>query len=108
MVLEKEGSLLVMPKFQAFLSKILVTDTGTRDLYRYKGVLAARQRDGNACLYILQGVHDMPEMTFSGVWPQGKPIKTQVVIIGRKLDREAYREQFEACFDPDARTFATV
>jgi G3E family GTPase len=106
MVLEKDGSMLVMSKFQAFLAKIL--EERSVDLYRYKGVLAARQRDGNPCLYILQGVHDMPEMTFSGVWPQGKPIKTQVVIIGRKLEMESYREQFEACFDADAPTFANV
>eukprot|EP00440_Ansanella_granifera_P024586 gb/GFBE01026700.1/.p1 GENE.gb/GFBE01026700.1/~~gb/GFBE01026700.1/.p1 ORF type:complete len:488 (+),score=136.63 gb/GFBE01026700.1/:1-1464(+) len=95
MVLEKVGSGLDMHKFHHFLSQIL--EERSVDLYRYKGVLAAEQ-DGKTVLYILQGVHDMPELTFSGEWPEGKPVKTQVVIIGRKLDRESYRKGFEACF----------
>mmetsp|Transcript_77364 Transcript_77364/g.207488 ORF Transcript_77364/g.207488 Transcript_77364/m.207488 type:complete len:471 (+) Transcript_77364:86-1498(+) len=106
MVLEKDGCMLVMSKFQAFLAQIL--QERSVDLYRYKGVLAAKQRDGTPCLYILQGVHDMPELTFSGTWPQGKPVRTQVVIIGRKLERERYRAEFEACFDAAAPTFASV
>jgi len=106
MVLEKDGCMLVMSKFQAFLAQIL--QERSVDLYRYKGVLAAKQRDGTPCLYILQGVHDMPELTFSGAWPQGKPVRTQVVIIGRKLERERYRAEFEACFDAAAPTFASV
>jgi len=67
------------------------------DLYRYKGVLAA----GNASkidLYILQGVHDMPELVYSGKWPDGKPVKTQIVLIGRKLDTQRYRKEFAECF----------
>lgn len=95
MVLEKCGSGLDMHKFQHFLSGIL--QERSVDLYRYKGVLAAEQ-DGKTVLYILQGVHDMPEVTFSGEWPEGKPVKTQMVIIGRKLDREKYKAGFEECF----------
>lgn len=96
MVLEKAGSTLSMHKFQAFLGEIL--EERSVDLYRYKGVLAV-EHDGVPALYILQGVHDMPELTYSGEWPAGKPIKTQVVIIGRKLDRGRYRIGFEECFN---------
>jgi len=95
MVLEKVGAGLSMSRFQHFLSTIL--QERSVDLYRYKGVLAAKQQ-GTTVLYIIQGVHDMPELTFSGEWPQGKPIKTQFVIIGRRLDTVAYRKGFEACF----------
>merc|ERR1711920_552668 len=97
MVLEKEGCALNMSRFKQFLATIL--EERSVDLYRYKGVLAARASDGKPALYVLQGVHDMPELTFSGMWPEGKPVKTQVVIIGRKLDRERYRSEFDDCFD---------
>jgi len=95
MVLEKEGAGLDMHKFQEWLGTIL--QERSVDLYRYKGVLAAMQ-DEQKSLYILQGVHDMPELTFSGTWPEGKPLKTQVVLIGRKLDTERYKKEFLACF----------
>lgn len=95
MVMEKADKGLNMHKFQEFLGTIL--QERSVDLYRYKGVLHVEQ-DGASSLYILQGVHDMPEVTFSGKWPEGKPVKTQVVIIGRKLEKARYRELFEGCF----------
>jgi len=97
MVLESCGAGLDMHKFQEFLHQIL---NNSVDLYRYKGVLAVsdKGRTGKTLMYILQGVHDMPEVTFSSEWPSEKPVKTQIVMIGRKLDREAYRKEFLACF----------
>lgn len=109
MVLEKDLIPLDMHKFQEFLGEML--QERSVDLYRYKGVLAVRNHDDKTALYILQGVHDMPEVTYSGSWPAGKPVKTQVVLIGRKLDRERYRKQFESCFgesDPPAAHVAMV
>jgi len=96
MVLENSSGGLNMHKFQTFLGTII--QERSVDLYRYKGVLAAMQ-EGSQSLYILQGVHDMPELTFSGKWPDGKPVKTQVVLIGRKLEKERYTEMFNGCFD---------
>jgi len=96
MVLQKDGSGLDMRKFQHWLSSVV--QERSVDLYRYKGVLASMQ-DGSPALYILQGVHDMPELTFSGKWPAGKPMKTQVVLIGRKLEKERYVKEFAECFD---------
>merc|ERR1712108_123964 len=86
MVLEADGPRLNMSKFQHFLGTIL--QERAQDLYRYKGVLAVNDSKSTA-LYILQGVHDMPELTYSGEWPQGKPVKSQVVLIGRKLYTES-------------------
>jgi len=96
MVLERRGDALNMHAFQEFLGKIL--EEKSVDLYRYKGVLAV-EGGGKTLLYILQGVHDMPEITFSGEWPENKPKKTQLVMIGRKLDEDTYRENFNKCFD---------
>jgi len=95
MVLEMEGCDMDMDAFQHFLSQIL--QERSVDLYRYKGVLCA-SNDGYPALYIIQGVHDMPEITFSGKWPDGKPKKSQFVIIGRKLEKEKYKKMFDECF----------
>merc|ERR1712039_916465 len=88
-----------MDRFKLWLAQII--QERSVDLYRYKGVLAVKGRRGNFAgkilLYVLQGVHDMPEITAYGGWPEGKPIKTQVVIIGRKLDPAQYREDFKKC-----------
>jgi len=94
MVLEMVDKALDMRKFQLFLSTII--QERSVDLYRYKGVLATVSK-GATVRHVLQGVHDMPEITFSGEWPAGKPIRTQIVIIGRKLDREVYKERFSKC-----------
>lgn len=106
MVLEMEGDALDHQMFMEFLHGII--QERSVDLYRYKGVLAIRPSkrpdnpkaaalEGKTLLYILQGVHDMPEVTFSGVWPEGKPMKTQIVIIGRKLNAAQYRQDFAKC-----------
>lgn len=97
MVLEVTGAGLKLDKFQHFLHNILAERSV--DLYRYKGVLAVEQKE-MTLLYILQGVHDMPELTFSGEWPVGKPVKTQIVLIGRKLDEAEYRKDFAECVEP--------
>mmetsp|Transcript_25672 Transcript_25672/g.85694 ORF Transcript_25672/g.85694 Transcript_25672/m.85694 type:complete len:484 (+) Transcript_25672:69-1520(+) len=94
MVLEVQGSVLDMHKFEHFLGSII--QERSTDLYRYKGVLATVSK-GKTVRYILQGVHDMPEITFSGEWPEGKPVKTQIVIIGRKLEKQKYRDMFKEC-----------
>jgi G3E family GTPase len=98
MVCEMPDRGLNMHKFQMMLGTIL--QERAQDLYRYKGVLHVKDaRAQGPSLYILQGVHDMPELTFSGAWPEGKPPKTQVVLIGRQLEKERYRKMFMECFD---------
>jgi len=94
MLLEMKGSALDVGRFQMFLESIL--KERSVDLYRYKGILAVEQQ-GTVVRYVLQGVHDMTEISFSGEWPSDVPIKTQVVIIGRKLEKEAWQEKFAEC-----------
>jgi len=94
MLLEMAGAALEVDKFQAFLEELL--SERSVDLYRYKGVLAVRQR-GVVVRYILQGVHDTSEVSFSGAWPEDRPVKTQVVLIGRKLERELWKQRFAEC-----------
>jgi len=94
MVLEMKDASLDMRKFQHWLAGVI--QERSVDLYRYKGVMAVKH-GAKTLLYILQGVHDMPEITFSGEWPEGKPVKTQIVMIGRKLDPTKYRAEFKLC-----------
>jgi len=80
--------------FRDFLDDLIALNAV--DLYRYKGVVAMLQ--GNQVVrYVLQGVHDTCDVSFSGAWPKGVPVKTQVVLIGRKLDREVWTKRFQNC-----------
>ncbi|CAK0876562.1 unnamed protein product [Prorocentrum cordatum] len=97
MVLERAGSALNMHKFQIFLGSIL--EQRSVDLYRYKGVLAVEQ-DGGPALYILQGVHDMPELTYSrGVACREAHQDAAGHHAGGHLDKDRYRKDFDGCFD---------
>jgi len=96
MLLEMEDAPLDGRRFSAFLQKIL--KERSIDLYRYKGILAVRQRD-LIVRYVLQGVHDMSEITFSSEWPAERPVKSQVVIIGRDLDTKSWKQAFAECVD---------
>eukprot|EP00435_Cladocopium_sp_Y103_P068352 s4_g31.t1 len=62
----------------------------------YKGIIAF-ERDGTVVRYVLQGVHDMVDIAFSGEWPAEKPLRTQVVLIGRNLDKEELQESINRC-----------
>jgi len=101
MLLEMSGAALNVDRFQAFLDGILAERSV--DLYRYKGVLAVEAR-GVIVRYVLQGVHDMAQVSFSGEWPSDKPVKTQVVIIGRKLEKDLWQERFAACAESEKQT----
>nr|UVT37963.1 CobW domain-containing protein 2 [Scrippsiella trochoidea] len=94
MLLELSGKALDYDRFQQFLGDLLAERSV--DLYRYKGVMAISQQ-GVVVRYVLQGVRDMTDVTFSGEWPQGTPVKTQIVLIGRKLEKELWAKQFEEC-----------
>lgn len=93
-LLELSGTPVDVHLFQAFLDDLLREHSV--DLYRYKGILAVAQR-GHVVRYVLQGVHDMTEITFSGEWPQNLPIKTQVVLIGHRLDHDSWERRFKQC-----------
>lgn len=78
-VLEVKDRPLDVQSFNDLLDELLENSV---DLYRYKGIIAF-EKEGTVVRYVLQGVHDMLDIAFSGEWPAEKPLRTQVVLIGR-------------------------
>lgn len=66
------------------------------DLYRYKGVVCIKESSGLLRRAVLQGVHDMCEFEPRGDWTNSPPL-SQLVFIGRKLDKEKWHKLFEKC-----------
>jgi len=78
-------------RFEAWLADALETQ-GTQ-LYRMKGFLnfaGANER------IVIQGVHMVVDTSVLGPWGD-RPRRTQLVFIGRELDRESLTRGFQAC-----------
>jgi G3E family GTPase len=84
-------------RFQAWLTHTLQTQ-GTQ-LYRLKGFL---NFNGVAERLVIQGVHMVVDTTSLGPWGDS-PRRTQLVFIGRDLDRTMLRTRFDACLEAEAR-----
>jgi G3E family GTPase len=82
-----------LQRFQAWLSEMLQTQ-GTR-LYRMKGFLNFAGSDERI---VIQGVHMVVDTTALGPWGE-RTRRTQLVFIGRELDRDALRTGFEASLE---------
>ena len=80
-------------RFQAWLSDVLKTH-GTQ-LYRMKGFL---NFSGANDRIVIQGVHMVVDTTTLGPWGDAAR-RTQLVFIGRELDRDAITAGFETCKD---------
>jgi len=80
-------------RFQAWLSDLLKT-RGTR-LYRMKGFLNFAGANDRI---VIQGVHMVVDTTALGPWGE-RPRRTQLVFIGRELDRDAISAGFEVCLE---------
>jgi G3E family GTPase len=80
-------------RFQAWLSEVLRTQ-GTR-LYRMKGFLNFA---GSNERIVIQGVHMVVDTSALGPWGE-RARRTQLVFIGRDLDRDALRAGFEASLE---------
>jgi len=78
-------------KFRQWLHELL---DKSENLYRYKGIIAMKTCHGQIVRRVLQGVHDMADMDEGAEWPESTPIKSQVVLIGRKLDKKQWTEAF--------------
>jgi G3E family GTPase len=78
-------------RFQVWLSEVLRTQ-GTQ-LYRMKGFLNLA---GSNERIVIQGVHMVVDTSALGPWGD-RPRRTQLVFIGRDLDRDALTEGFNAC-----------
>jgi len=81
------------PRFQAWLSQVLQSQ-GTR-LYRMKGFLNFA---GSNERIVIQGVHMVVDTSALGPWGE-RARRTQLVFIGRELDRDALRTGFEATLE---------
>jgi G3E family GTPase len=80
-------------RFQAWLSEILKTQ-GTR-LYRMKGFLNFA---GSGDRIVIQGVHMVVDTSVLGPWGD-RPRRTQLVFIGRDLEKDVFSVGFEACLE---------
>jgi G3E family GTPase len=78
-------------RFQSWLSRMLQI-RGTR-LYRMKGFL---NFEGSGQRVVIQGVHMVVDTSVLGPWGD-RDRRTQLVFIGRDLDRDEFRAGFEAC-----------
>jgi G3E family GTPase len=80
-------------RFQAWLSDVLKTH-GTQ-LYRMKGFLNFAGANDRI---VIQGVHMVVDTSALGPWGD-RPRRTQLVFIGRELDRDAISAGFEGCLE---------
>jgi G3E family GTPase len=79
-------------KLNAWLSELL--QTKGQDIFRMKGVLNLRN---SANRYVFQGVHMLFEGKADRPWKDPSERKSQIVFIGRNLDREALQAGFRRC-----------
>ncbi len=79
------------PRFEQYIQS-LVAVYG-QDMLRYKGVLYLKGTDRRC---VIQGVHMIFSADVLGPWGDKKP-ENRIVIIGRKLPKEAILKGFETC-----------
>ena len=82
---------LVMDRFLRWIDSLLATHG--EDLLRTKGILAF---EGEARRFVFQAVHRIAEGDVLDPWPTGER-RSKLVFIGRNLDRERLRRNFEGC-----------
>ncbi|MGN4557912.1 CobW family GTP-binding protein [Bacillus cereus group sp. MYBK5-2] len=63
-------------------------------LYRYKGILSI---DGVDKRIVLQGVHTLFAASYDREWQEGEERVSEVVFIGRDINKEWFQEHFEEC-----------
>lgn len=92
-VCELKGKAVDPMRFRHWMHSIL---EHSENLYRFKGILAmVDQPSGQVMRRVLQGVHDMVDMDAGDEWPADQPLKSQVVLIGRNLDKERFTSEFQ-------------
>ncbi|MDZ4652893.1 GTP-binding protein [Bacillus cereus] len=63
-------------------------------LYRYKGILSI---DGVDKRIVFQGVHTLLAASYDREWQEGEERVSEVVFIGRDINKEWFQEHFEEC-----------
>jgi len=79
-------------KLNAWLSELL--QTKGQDIFRMKGILRLK---GSASRFVFQGVHMLFEGKPDRAWNPGEEPRSQIVFIGRNLDRDALNAGFRRC-----------
>ncbi len=79
-------------KLNAWLSELL--QTKGQDIFRMKGILHLK---GTQSRFVFQGVHMLFEGKADRPWKPEEERKSQLVFIGRNLDREALNAGFRRC-----------
>ena len=79
-------------KLNAWLSELL--QTKGQDIFRMKGILKLK---GSPNRFVFQGVHMLFEGKPDRPWNPGEEPKSQIVFIGRNLDRDALNAGFRRC-----------
>jgi G3E family GTPase len=79
-------------RLNAWLSELL--QTKGQDIFRMKGILNLKNA---AERFVFQGVHMMFEGKADRPWKPGEERKSQLVFIGRNLDRDALNAGFRRC-----------
>ena len=88
----EEARELDAKKLNAWLSDLL--QTKGQDIFRMKGILNLRNSPNR---FIFQGVHMLFEGKADRPWKDATERKSQIVFIGRNLDREALQAGFRRC-----------
>lgn len=81
-----------LPRFQAWINFTL--QTHGVDIFRSKGILNVAGRNERI---VFQGVHMLLDATTGRDWQPDEHRKSQLVFIGRRLNRQELTEGFEAC-----------
>lgn len=79
-------------RVNAWLSELL--QTKGQDIFRMKGILSLKSRPER---FIFQGVHMLFEGKPDRLWKEGEERKSQIIFIGRNLDRDALQAGFRRC-----------
>jgi G3E family GTPase len=90
---------MIAPRIGDWLEKLL-TEQG-QDILRAKGIIDI---DGDDRRLVFQAVHMMLEGDFQRPWKGGERRRSQLVFIGRNLDRAALQAGFDACAADNTET----
>ena len=71
-----------------------ITQTQGPNILRLKGIIAFKDDPDR---YVVQGVHMIMEGDHQRAWKEGEKHESRLVFIGRNLDAERLKQNFDAC-----------
>ncbi len=88
----KESRPLSLDKLAHWIGKSLLLNAD--QLMRYKGILYIKGRPER---FVFQGVHHQFETLPDRPWREGEEKRSDIVLIGKNLDRATFEESFKEC-----------